>query len=74
VLEEQVDDRPGLGVVVRVQSELREQRVLPDQIGDRVLEDRDDRLQGLAIGRCLEVLDDVELDAELTRSRESVLG
>ena len=73
MLQEQVDDGPRLGVVVGIQAELREQRVLPDQIGDRVLEDGDDPLQGLAIGRGLEVVDDVELDVQLTRRRESVL-
>jgi len=73
VLQEQVDDGTSFGVIVRVQSELREQRVLPDQVGDRVLEDGDDSLEGLAIGRGLEVVDDVELDAQLTRRSESVL-
>jgi hypothetical protein len=72
VLKKQVDDRPRLGVVVGIEAELREQRVLPDQIGDRILEDGDDALQGLAIGRGLEVVDDVELDVQLTRRRESV--
>jgi hypothetical protein len=45
LLEEQVDDRVGCLVAGRIEAELREPRVLPDQVGDRVLEQRDDALR-----------------------------
>ena len=49
--DEQVDDRPGLGVVRRVEPQLLELRVLPDEIGDGILQDGDDALEGLPVRR-----------------------
>jgi hypothetical protein len=70
---EQVDHRIGLAVVGLVQAELRELGVLPDEVGDRVLEPRDDLLERRPVGLLLQVLDDVELDAQLLRDLQSSL-
>jgi hypothetical protein len=71
---QQVDHRVGLHVVGLVQAELRELRVLADQVGDGVLEPRDDLLERRPVRLLLQVLDDVELDAQLLRDLQSSLG
>jgi hypothetical protein len=71
---QQLDQRLRLDVVRRVQPELRELRVLPHQVGDGVLEPRDDLLERRPVGLLLQVLDDVELDAQLLGDLQSSLG
>jgi hypothetical protein len=70
--EQELDDCLGRPVFGRVEPELREQRVLADEILDRVFQRRDDALERRPVGRRLQVLDDVGVDTEVPRDREGV--
>jgi hypothetical protein len=73
-LEQQVDDRLRRPVVVLVEAELREERVLADDVGDRVLEDAKETLEREPVRLLLEVLDDVDVEPGLPRDREGAGG
>ena len=47
------------------QAQLGPQTVAPNEVGDRVLELGDDLAQGGLVGRCFEVQNGVDVDAEL---------
>ena len=72
VLYEKRDDGLRRGVVLGAQAKLCEHRVLANEVGDGIFELVDDRLQRRRIRLGFEVLDDIELDVELTRDGESV--
>jgi hypothetical protein len=73
-LEQQVDDRLRRPVVVLVEAELREEGVLADEVGDRVLEDAKETLEREPVRLLLEVLDDVDVEPGLPRDREGAGG
>jgi hypothetical protein len=73
-LQEQLDHGLRGRVIGRVQAKLRELRVLPHEVRNGVLELRDDPLQCRTVGLLLQVLDDVELDAQLLRDLYGSLG
>ena len=63
VLDEEVDDRLGGGVVGRVEPEVLEMGVLADELGGLDVEVFDDVLELGAGGRVVEVADDLEVGA-----------
>lgn len=66
------DDGFRGGVVLGSQPELFEDGILADEVGDRVFENRHDLAQVGGTWLGLDVLDDVELDAELTGDGERI--
>jgi hypothetical protein len=72
VLDQQVDHRSGLDVVLGNQIEFGEDAVFANQIGDRVFKNRDKSFELLAGGFGLQILNGVELDPELPRDGDSV--
>ena len=73
VLEEQIDHGVRRGVVVGVEPELLEVRVLAYEVGRRVLEDLEQMCQRGPVQWRLEVLHDVVLRAELAKGRQRLL-
>ena len=69
---EEFDDCFGRCVVLRSEGKLVEQRVLADEVCDGVFEDGDDLAKFVGAGLGLEILNDVELDAELTSDGERI--
>ena len=67
MLEQQLDDRFGGGVVLRSEPQLRKVLVLSDQLRRRIGEQVEKALQIVATERGLQILDDVELDAALAQ-------
>ena len=59
-------------VVLGFESQFFEHRVLSNEVSHWVFEDGHDALQHLGIGFGLDVLDNVELDAQLSRNGESI--
>ena len=72
MLHQQRDDRGRSLVVGLVESELGEDRILPNEVGHRAIEFPDDLSQRLAGGLGLEVLDGVELDTPLRKNLQRV--
>jgi len=72
--QQELDHGAGRRVVISRQPELLERGVLADEVADRVLEPADDLLEGGPVGLLLQVLDDVELDAQLLRDLYGSLG
>ena len=67
VLEQEVDHLLARRVVGRVQAELGEALVLPDQVAGRPGQEPQESFERGPIERLLQVLDDVELDAALAQ-------
>jgi hypothetical protein len=67
VLEQQVHDLLASGVVGRLQAELGEALVLPDQVAGGAGEEPQEPFEGGPVEGLLQVLDDVELDAALAQ-------
>ena len=68
MLEQEVDDLLARRVVGRVQAELGEALVLPDQVAGRPGQEPQEPFERGPIERLLQVLDDVELDAALAQN------
>ena len=75
VLQQDLHDGHWRQVVIGLQAKLFELCVLADQLRDRTVQDRNDSLQRRTVrtGSLLQILDGVELDAELLRDGNSVL-
>jgi len=67
VLEQQGDDLLAGLVVVRVQTELLEALVLPDEIGRWIRKQVEEAFQGGPVERLLQIFDDVARDAALAQ-------
>ena len=72
MLHQQVDDGGRRLVIGLVESELGEDRILPNEFGHRAIKLPDDLRQLLAGGLGLEVLDGVELDTPLLKNLQRV--
>jgi hypothetical protein len=72
--EQQFHDGLGRGVVGRIQAELGERGVLPHEVGHWILEASHDPLERRPIRLLLQVLDDVELDAQPLGDADGGLG
>lgn len=73
--DEQIDDGIGItDVVLGVEPQFLELRVLADKILDRILETRDEVLERRPVGRFLHVDHDLMVDTQVLGDRQGVLG
>lgn len=68
MLEQERDDLLRGGVVLGLELQFLETLILADQVGRRTFDYRKDFFQRRAIGRGLEILDQVELDLALAQT------
>ncbi len=73
MLDEEVDDGTGVvHVVARIELEFLELRILPDEVLDGILQDRNEVFEGLPIGWILHVEHGLVLDSEFPGDRQGI--
>jgi hypothetical protein len=74
MFQEQIDDLLGCFVGVLVKTEFLEVRIAPHQLRGCIREHFQESFECRSIQRCLEIFDDVELDAALFEDGQSASG